>query len=73
MGPYLVTLDEIENVYNLSMTARVNGEVWSQGSTSTMYRTFEDIIEYVSQSEPLVPGDILGSGTVGRGCGLELG
>ncbi|BDH62670.1 2-hydroxyhepta-2,4-diene-1,7-dioate isomerase [Lysinibacillus sp. PLM2] len=73
MGPYLVTVDEIENVYNLSMTARVNGEVWSQGSTSTMYRTFEDIIEYVSQSEPLVPGDILGSGTVGRGCGLELG
>ncbi|KGR74739.1 fumarylacetoacetate hydrolase family protein [Ureibacillus manganicus] len=73
MGPFLVTPDEIENVYNLAMTARVNGEVWSEGNTSTMYRTFEDIIEYVSQSEPLVPGDILGSGTVGKGCGLELG
>lgn len=73
MGPYIVTKDEIENVYNLEMEARVNGEVWSKGNTSTMYRSFENIISYVSQSETLVPGDILGSGTVGNGCGLELG
>lgn len=73
MGPYLVTADEIENVYNLRMTATVNGELWSDGNTSTMHRPFESIISFVSQSEPLVPGDILGSGTVGNGCGLELG
>lgn len=73
MGPYLVTADEIENVYNLRMTAKINGEIWSDGNTSTMYRSFADIISYVSQSETLVPGDILGSGTVGNGCGLELG
>ncbi|MEK4426686.1 fumarylacetoacetate hydrolase family protein [Solibacillus sp. FSL K6-1523] len=73
MGPYIVTADEIENVYNLKMTAKVNGELWSEGNTSTMYRTFADIISYVSQGEPVVPGDIFGSGTVGNGCGLELG
>lgn len=73
IGPYLVTPDEIGDVYNMPMEARVNGEVWSQGNTNTMHRTFEEIIEYVSQHETLLPGDILGSGTVGKGCGLELG
>lgn len=72
IGPYMVTPDEIDDVYDMEMVARVNKEVWSQGNTKTMYRTFEEIIEYVSQSEPLKPGDILGSGTVGKGCGLEL-
>lgn len=72
IGPYIVTPDEIVDVYNMEMIARVNGEEWSRGNTNTMYRTFEEIIEYVSQSEPLKPGDILGSGTVGKGCGLEL-
>jgi 2-keto-4-pentenoate hydratase/2-oxohepta-3-ene-1,7-dioic acid hydratase in catechol pathway len=37
-----------------------------------MYHSFGDIIEHVSQDETLYPGDILGSGTVGKGCGLEL-
>lgn len=73
IGPYLVTPDEIDDVYNMEMIARVNGEVWSKGNTNTMHRTFEEIIEYVSKSEPLKPGDVLGSGTVGKGCGLELG
>lgn len=72
IGPYLVTPDEIENVYDMPMEAKVNGETWSKGSTSTMSRTFEQVIEYVSQNETLLPGDILGSGTVGTGCGLEL-
>lgn len=72
MGPYLVTPDEIEDVYNMPMEAKVNGEIWSKGNTSTMSRTFEEVIEYVSQSETLLPGDVLGSGTVGTGCGLEL-
>lgn len=73
IGPYLVTADEIKNPYNMEMTAKVNGEIWSKGNSNTMYRTFEEIIAYVSQNETLVPGDILGSGTVGNGCGLELG
>ncbi len=77
IGPYLVTPDEIPSPYNLTMTARVNGEEWSRGSTGDMHWTFEDIIAYVSQSETLYPGEFLGSGTCsgtqGRGCGLEMG
>lgn len=73
IGPYLVTPDEIENVYNLNMEVRVNGELRGQGNSGAMLRTFEEIIEYVSQSETLVPGDILASGTVGSGSGFEMG
>lgn len=72
MGPCLVTQDDIGDPYNLKMTARVNGEVWSEGRTSDMYYTFEEMISFVSQSETLFPGEFLGSGTVGKGCGWEL-
>ncbi|MDP7601401.1 MAG: fumarylacetoacetate hydrolase family protein, partial [Rhodospirillales bacterium] len=54
------------------MIARVNGEEWSRGSSSTMHWKFEDLISYVSKSETLYPGEFFGSGTVGGGCGLEL-
>lgn len=70
-GPYLVTPDEIE-IDNLHVTARVNGETWSEGNIGEMYHSFPEIIEYVSQHETLQPGDVLGTGTVGEGCGLEL-
>ena len=72
MGPCLVTPDEIGNPYDLKMTARVNGEVWSEGTTYDMYYSFEEMISFVSQSETLFPGEFLGSGTVGKGCGWEL-
>jgi 2-keto-4-pentenoate hydratase/2-oxohepta-3-ene-1,7-dioic acid hydratase in catechol pathway len=55
------------------MTARVNGEEWSRGNSGAMHHKFEDIIAHVSQDETLHPGEFLGSGTVGGGCGLELG
>ena len=71
MGPCLVTADEIEDPYNLTMIARVNGQEWGRGSTSTMRWRFEDVIEHISRSETLHPGEFLGSGTVGNGCGLE--
>lgn len=73
LGPWLVTADEIGDPYDLTMVARVNGEEWSRGHSGTMHHRFEDIIAFVSRSETLHPGEILGSGTVGRGCGLELG
>jgi len=73
IGPYLVTSDEVGDPYNLRMIARVNGEVWSDGNTSTMHWKFPEIVEYLAREETLYPGDFVGSGTVGFGCGLELG
>ena len=73
MGPWLVTADEIKDPYNLTMTARVNGEEWSRGSSSTMHHSFEDMIAHVSVDETLKAGEFFGSGTVGGGCGLERG
>lgn len=72
-GPWIVTPDEIGNVYDLVMTARVNGEEWSRGYSGAMHHKFEDVIAFVSRSETLYGGEILCSGTVGTGCGLEQG
>lgn len=73
LGPWLVTVDEIDDLYDLDMCARVNGEVWSTGSTRDIHWRFDRIIERMSQSEPLLSGEVFGSGTVANGCGLELG
>jgi 2-keto-4-pentenoate hydratase/2-oxohepta-3-ene-1,7-dioic acid hydratase in catechol pathway len=70
MGPCLVTADAIDP-YKLTMTCRVNGEQWGQGSSSEMGWTFEDCIAHVSRGETVHPGEFFGSGTVGSGCGLE--
>jgi 2-keto-4-pentenoate hydratase/2-oxohepta-3-ene-1,7-dioic acid hydratase in catechol pathway len=72
LGPYLVTPDEIGDAYNLRMTARVNGELWSEGNSGSIYWKFEQMIEFLSKDDTIYPGDVLGSGTVGTGCGLEL-
>jgi 2-keto-4-pentenoate hydratase/2-oxohepta-3-ene-1,7-dioic acid hydratase in catechol pathway len=71
MGPCLVTADELPDPYNLTMIARVNGEEWGRGNTRDMRWTFDDVIAHISRSETLYPGEALGSGTVGNGCGLE--
>jgi len=71
MGPCLVTADELGDPYDLNMIARVNGEEWGRGNTRDMRWQFEDVIAHVSRSETLYPGEFLGSGTVGNGCGLE--
>jgi 2-keto-4-pentenoate hydratase/2-oxohepta-3-ene-1,7-dioic acid hydratase in catechol pathway len=72
IGPYLLTTDEIADPYNLRMTARVNGEPWSDGNSNSMHWKFEQMIEFLSQDDTVYPGDVIGSGTVGTGCGLEL-
>ena len=72
LGPWLVTPDEVGDPRSLRMQARINGETWSDGNSGTSYWTFEQMIAHVSMDETLYPGDILGSGTVGFGCGLEL-
>ena len=71
IGPWIVTPDEIDDVYDLTMTARVNGEEFSRGSTSEMYYTFEDIIADASRDETIYPGEFIASGTVGTGSGVE--
>ena len=72
LGPCLVTPDEFGSGSH-RMTARINGEQWSEGWTGDMHWSFADLIAYVSESETLQPGDFLGSGACGTGCGLELG
>lgn len=81
IGPVLVTPDEVPDPYDLTMTARINGQEVSRGHSSGMRYSFEEIIAYVSQDETLYPGEFFGSGTATlpesgtdrRGCGVEMG
>ena len=72
-GPCIVTADEIPNPYALTMKARVNGMEVSSGNTSSMHYKFEDLIEHLTRANALLPGEVLCSGTVSSGCGLETG
>lgn len=72
LGPYLVTPDEFD-IDDAAMTATVDGEPWSEGTPGAMQHSFAEIIAHISQHETLHSGDVIGSGTVGEGCGLELG
>jgi 2-keto-4-pentenoate hydratase/2-oxohepta-3-ene-1,7-dioic acid hydratase in catechol pathway len=72
LGPWMVTADEVGDPYTLEMTARVNGETWSRGNSRSLFWKFEQMIEFLSKDDTIYPGDVIGSGTVGSGCGLEL-
>lgn len=71
IGPCIVTADEVDP-YDLRMTARINGETWSDNHSGTSYWKFGQLIAHVSMGETIHPGELFGSGTVGGGCGLEL-
>ncbi|GBD14230.1 Ureidoglycolate lyase [bacterium HR25] len=73
VGPWITTVDELDLEGGLAMVARINGEEWSRGSSAAMMWRPEEILAYISKGETLQPGELIGSGTVGRGCGLELG
>jgi 2-keto-4-pentenoate hydratase/2-oxohepta-3-ene-1,7-dioic acid hydratase in catechol pathway len=73
LGPCLVTADEIPDIYQLRMVARVNGEVWCDTTSGTIHWKFEQMIAHASTAERLHPGEVLGSGTVGWGSGAERG
>jgi fumarylacetoacetate (FAA) hydrolase len=78
LGPALVTLDELESKrrgdhFDLTMEGRVNGATLSRGNAKDMHFTFGQMIARASQDVYLFPGDVIGSGTVGGGCILELG
>ncbi len=81
-GPWLVTPDELADRrvgegaterYDLTMVARLNGKEISRGNFKDIYYSFPQMIERASLNAWLVPGDVLGSGTVGTGCLLEQG
>jgi len=84
LGPWLVTTDELEayacptnpghigKQYNLNMKCVVNGNTVSQGNLNQMDWTFAELVERASYGVDLFPGDVIGSGTVGTGCFLEL-
>lgn len=82
LGPVVMTLPEIaerrigssaETRFDMTMRASVNGQLLSEGNTKDMYYSFGQMIERASSNVTLYPGDVLGSGTVGTGCLLELG
>lgn len=84
IGPCLVTLDELAEfevapldghtgkAWNLSMKCWVNGTQVSEGNMADMHWTFAELIERCAYGVDIHPGDIIGSGTVGTGCFLEL-
>ena len=77
LGPFLVTPDEIEpyrtgKAYDLEMTATVNGKEYSRASLADIYWSFGEMLAYASRGTRVVPGDVIGSGTCGTGCILEL-
>jgi len=71
-GPVVVTVDEFDGSDG-TMVARVNGEERSRGSVADMHHSWQAIRDHAARNTRLLPGDILGSGTVGTGCILELG
>jgi 2-keto-4-pentenoate hydratase/2-oxohepta-3-ene-1,7-dioic acid hydratase in catechol pathway len=73
LGPWIVTPDAIGDPHNLNMDARVNGERWGGGNSRDMHHKWPAILAHISASETLYAGEVIGSGTVGTGCGLELG
>jgi 2-keto-4-pentenoate hydratase/2-oxohepta-3-ene-1,7-dioic acid hydratase in catechol pathway len=72
-GPWIVTRDEIGNPHELEMEARVNGKRMGGGSSRKMHHSFNAILAHVSACETIYPGEIICSGTVGTGCGNEIG
>lgn len=70
-GPCVVTADEIGDPHALRMQARVNGETWCDNNSSTMNWTFGQLLAHISADATLYPCEVIASGTVGNGCGLE--
>ena len=72
LGPVVVTPDEWSAEDPHEMTVVVDGEVWSRGSTAGRRWTFAEMLTHVSRDEDVYPTDVLGSGTFGGGCGLDI-
>jgi 2-keto-4-pentenoate hydratase/2-oxohepta-3-ene-1,7-dioic acid hydratase in catechol pathway len=72
-GPFITTIDEFPDPYDIEMTARINGVEVSRGNTSMMNHRWEAIFSSISRSTTLAAGEIVCSGTVPTGCGAEHG
>jgi 2-keto-4-pentenoate hydratase/2-oxohepta-3-ene-1,7-dioic acid hydratase in catechol pathway len=77
LGPWLVTPDELADVaggraFDLVLRASVNGVEWSRGNLDSLHWSFGEMIAYASRGTRVRPGDVIGSGTVGTSCILEL-
>jgi fumarylacetoacetate (FAA) hydrolase len=73
----MIPFKELRDCYNngrlkLDMSASINGKVVSRGNASSMYWTWPQLLAHASRDTRLMPGDVIGSGTVGSGCILEL-
>jgi fumarylacetoacetate (FAA) hydrolase len=74
LGPVLVSVDELPASLDMRAVARVNGEVRTDSRTGGMYFSWDQLLAAAARNTPgLRPGEVLGSGTVGRGCILEHG
>jgi 2-keto-4-pentenoate hydratase/2-oxohepta-3-ene-1,7-dioic acid hydratase in catechol pathway len=74
LGPVLVSPDELPDDLDMRAVARVNGEVRTDSRTGAMHYSWGQLLDTATRNTPgLVPGDVIGSGTVGRGCILEHG
>jgi 2-keto-4-pentenoate hydratase/2-oxohepta-3-ene-1,7-dioic acid hydratase in catechol pathway len=76
LGPWLVTADELEpfksgRAFKLEMSVSVNGRRYGGGSLDEIYWSFPEMVSYASRGTRIMPGDVIGSGTVGTGCILE--
>jgi fumarylacetoacetate (FAA) hydrolase len=77
LGPWLVPMSTLSDRYvagrlQLSMTASINGRIVSRGNADSMHWTWPQLLAHASRDARLMPGDVIGSGTVGTGCILEL-
>jgi 2-keto-4-pentenoate hydratase/2-oxohepta-3-ene-1,7-dioic acid hydratase in catechol pathway len=72
VGPWITTVDELD-LLAIDMEAFVGGERWAVGASGSAMWSAGELLAYLSSAEPLVPGELVGSGTLGGGCGLEVG
>jgi fumarylacetoacetate (FAA) hydrolase len=76
LGPWLVTVDELQiedGRLDLECSATINGDTLTRSRTSEQYFSWAQLVEHAAANTRLRPGDVLGSGTLNRGCLLELG
>jgi 2-keto-4-pentenoate hydratase/2-oxohepta-3-ene-1,7-dioic acid hydratase in catechol pathway len=71
IGPCITTSDEMDPS-DIHLQSRVNGQIWSDSRSTDMYYSFAQLIEFISKEETLYPGEMICSGTMAFGCGLEL-